>query len=301
MPASVTPKSEPGRSPTVCNSFSPAAWCLSLTPHGLIGWPRILGRDVYGAAMGEVDLHFRPSVPVFDANVALGRRHDRRVTADTVDALQAEMRRVGVGRALVYSAHSAAFDTGDGNDYLLEMVEGAGNLVPQLACSPAVEDLDRFAAQVDELSIRSVRMFPIEGGYPFRSWIVGPWMEWLASENLALWLPAHEVDPGELHDTLREHPGVAVVLSDVHYVHVPWIYPLLRSLPNVQVEISRFVVPDGMTTLIDAAGHERVLFGSRFPDSAMAPQLYNLHRCGLDEAVLAAVCAGNLDRLLSHG
>lgn len=251
--------------------------------------------------MGEVDLHFRPAVPVFDANVALGRRHDRRVTADTVDALQAEMSRVGVGRALVYSAHSAAFDTQDGNDYLLEMVEGAANLVPQLACSPPVDDLDVFAAQVGELGIKSVRMFPIEGGYPFRSWVVGPWMEWLASEGLALWLPAHEVDPGELHDTLREHPSVAVVMSDVHYVHVPWIYPLLRSLPNVHVEVSRFVLPDGMTTLIDAAGYQRVLFGSRFPDSAMAPQLYNLHRCGLDEDVLTAVCAGNLERLLSHG
>ena len=76
---------------------------------------------------------------------------------------------------------------------------------------------------------------------------------------------------------------------------------MLRSLPNVHVEVSRFVVPDGMTGLIDAAGHERVLFGSRFPDSSMAPQLYNLHRCGLDDAVLAAVCAGNLDRLLSQG
>ena len=251
--------------------------------------------------MGEVDLHFRPAVPVFDANVALGRRHDRRVTADTVDTLQSEMRRAGIDRALVYSAHSAAFDAHDGNDLLLEMVAGAGDLVPQLACSPASDDLDRFAAQVDELGVRSVRMFPVTGGYPFRSWGVGPWLEWLASEGLSLWLPAPEFDPGELYDTLVEHPGVSVVLSEVHYIHAPWISPMLRSLPNVNVEISRFVVPDGPTALIDAAGYERVLFGSRFPDSAMAPQLYNLHRCGLDEAVLAAVCAGNLERLLAHG
>ena len=79
--------------------------------------------------MGEVDLHFRPAVPVFDANVALGRRHDRRVTADTVDAVRAEMRRAGIGRALVYSAHSAAFDTRDGNDHLLEMLEA-----PVISC-----------------------------------------------------------------------------------------------------------------------------------------------------------------------
>ena len=43
---------------------------------------------------------------------------------------------------------------------------------------------------------------------------------------------------------------------------------------------------------------ERVLFGSRFPDSPMAPQLYNLERSGLEHSALEAICAGNLDRLL---
>ena len=30
----------------------------------------------------------------------------------------------------------------------------------------------------------------------------------------------------------------------------------------------------------------------------MAPQLYHLHRMGLDESTLKAICAGNLERLL---
>ena len=35
--------------------------------------------------MGKVDLNFMPNVPVFDANAALGRRHDKRVNVDTVE------------------------------------------------------------------------------------------------------------------------------------------------------------------------------------------------------------------------
>ena len=248
--------------------------------------------------MGQVDLDFKPSVPVFDANVALGRRHDRRVTSETGEQALAEMGRVGVARAVVYSHHGAAFDARDGNEYLLEMLTGTTGLVPQFVCNPTADDLDRFAAEVGEHGVRSVRMLPDAGGFPFRDWVVGEWLEWLASEGLPLWLPAFDFEPDQVHDTLRGHPRVDVVLSEVHYVHVPWVIPMVRSLSNVHVEVSRFVIPDGMPRLIEAAGHERVLFGSRFPDSPMAPQLYNLERSGLEHSALEAICAGNLDRLL---
>ena len=250
--------------------------------------------------MGQVDLHFKPSVPVFDANVALGRRHDRRVAVDTVEGTQAAMRRAGVARALVHSAHAVAFDAQDGNEYLLEMIRGESSLVPQLALDPNGHDLGSFAAETSELGVRSVRMLPASGHYPFKDWVVGPWLEWLASERLPLWVPAPEIDPAELHDTLKGHPQLAVVMCEVHYSHASWVFPLLRSLPNLHIEISRFVIPDGIARLLESVGHERVLFGSWFPDSPIAPQLYNLHRCGLGDQALEAVCAGNLQRLLSE-
>ncbi|MDP7579079.1 MAG: hypothetical protein QGF12_06035, partial [SAR202 cluster bacterium] len=81
--------------------------------------------------MGQVDLNFAPSVPVFDANIALGRRHDRPVTSETAEQALAEMGRVGIGRAVVYSAHGAAFDARDGNEYLLDILGDTSGLVPQ--------------------------------------------------------------------------------------------------------------------------------------------------------------------------
>lgn len=251
--------------------------------------------------MGQVDLDFKPSVPVFDANVALGRRHDRRVTSESAAQALAEMARIGIGRAVVYPAHGVAFDARDGNDYLVEMLSGTTGLVPQFVANPTADDLDRFAAEAGEHGVKSVRMLPDGGGYPFRDWTVGEWLEWLASEGMPLWLPASAFDPSEVHDTLRGHSQVNVVLSDVHYVHVPWVMSMVRSLPNVHIEVSRFVIPDGITKLIDTVGPERVLFGSRFPDSPIAAQLYSLERSGMDHATLKAVCAGNLERLLYQG
>ena len=64
--------------------------------------------------MGDVDLSVRPSVPVFDANVALGRRHDRRVAMNDVVGTLAEIDRTGVRRALVHVPHAAAYDSREG-------------------------------------------------------------------------------------------------------------------------------------------------------------------------------------------
>ena len=41
--------------------------------------------------MGKVDFNFKPAVPVFDANVELGRRHDQRNLKDTPEQLFEEM------------------------------------------------------------------------------------------------------------------------------------------------------------------------------------------------------------------
>ncbi len=76
-----------------------------------------------------------PAVPVFDANMALGRRHDRRVLFDTVDDALREMDRAGVQRALVYSTVAASDPIG-GNQRQEEVLANAPRLVPQWVCSP---------------------------------------------------------------------------------------------------------------------------------------------------------------------
>ena len=254
-----------------------------------------------------IDLDFRPQAPTFDANAALGRRHDRRVAVDDAAGLLAEMDRVGVERALVYAPHAAAFDSAEGNAGLLEVIGGEPRLVPQFVCNPAFDDLDEARAQIEAADVRAVRMLPMLHHYPFRSWVVGEWLDWLSVRRIPLWLPASyeanwhdetDLDPHEVHETVRQFPDLVVVLCEVHYRQASWAPPLLRSLSNLSIEVSRYVIADGIAQLLEDVGPERVLFGSRFPEQAIAPQLYHLHRLGLNDADLRAVCGGNLARLL---
>ena len=258
--------------------------------------------------MGEVDLDFEPTVPVFDANVALGRRHDKPVPVDTARGVLRVMDDSGVGRALVYAPHAATYDPRDGNAMLVEQIGGEPRLVPQFVCSPIFDRLDDFADEVEAAGVRSVRMLPGLHSYPFRDWVVGPWLDWMADTRTPVWLHTQwqtslsggdSLDPRDVYETLQARPDVTGVLSEVKYDDISWALSLLRSLPNLYIEISRFVVGGGIEYLLEAAGEARILFGSRFPDSAMALHLYGLHRSGLSDDALRAICAGNLERLLA--
>ena len=249
--------------------------------------------------MGQVDFHFKPIVPVFDAHVMLGRRYDRPVAVDTVDGTLEAMTKAGIDRALVHCPHAADVSPRDGNEMVIEMTAGHPSLVPQFVCNPTFDSLDTFAAQVGELGIRSVRVAPVLHGFPFRDWVLGPWLDWLAAERIPLWIDVTQFEQVDLHDTMERHPDVNVVLSEAHHGHTSWVLALLRSLPNLYIEISRFSIADGIARLRDAVGDERILFGSRFPDSSMPPQLYVLHHNDLPTETLRAMCAGNLERLLA--
>ena len=261
--------------------------------------------------MGKIDLDFRPAVPVFDANMALGRRHDRRVLFDTVEDALREMDRAGVERALVYSPVSSS-DAVGGNRQLQNLLANEPRLVPQLVCSPVRDAVEPFAEGMEAGRASSMRMLPAVHGYPFLPWAVGEWLEWASSARVPIWLPVNygaprrrevrryieEFDPSALYDTMTAFPNVTVVLTEVQYPQAPWAMALLKALPNLHIELSRFVSTDGVARLLRIVGESRILFGSRFPDSPLAAQLYHLHRYGLPESTLAAICAGNLDRLL---
>jgi predicted TIM-barrel fold metal-dependent hydrolase len=256
--------------------------------------------------MGKVDLHFQPTVPVFDANMHLGRPHDRRVTVHTAEGTLEAMKKAGVGKALVHHPHADFRDSHDGNGWLMELIEGEPAFVPQFVCNPSFDNLDEFAAEVEEHGVRSVRLVPTYHMYPFRDWVLGRWLEWFADQDLAVWIQvnpdsnqSNSFDPSAVHDTIKDHPNLKFVLSEFHYQIALWVYPFLRSLPNVYAECSKFISTNWVPEMIEVSSVDRVLYGSGFPTESLAPQLYTIHRSGLSDEDLAAVCGGNLERLLN--
>ena len=248
--------------------------------------------------MGEVDIDFKSSVPVFDCNVSLGRVHTRRLVVDTPEETISAMDHVGVKSALIHNPYGVNHDAVDGNKKLMESIKGIPRFIPQFTCNPATFDLDSFSENVEINNVKALRMEPSKQKFPFVDWIVGDCMKWIVKKQLTLFIPVTDFNPDEFYNTIKLFPNVKVVLCDLHYSHVPWALPLLKSLPNLYVEISKFSISDSLVRLLNIVGETRILYGSKFPHQPMGPQLYSLHRWGISESTLKVICSENLERIL---
>jgi hypothetical protein len=246
-------------------------------------------------------LNFHPRVPVFDANVRVGDRHDEPSPCPDRAALLAEMDRHGVARALIYHAQSEEISALDGNRFLESWLGNDGRLVPQWSAIPTPESLAQIQRLYAQGRVSSVRLFETwPDGAPFRPWVFGNLLNWLQAQRIPVWIPLPKIDPDDLVSTLQQFPGLVTVLVGAHYVHHLLVRPLLKTLPTAHLELSRYEPIGGVEALCREFGAERLIYGSWYWRYAMGPMLYYLHQTHLSEAELALVCAGNLERILGQ-
>lgn len=246
-------------------------------------------------------LTFCPRVPVFDANVRVGDRHDEPAPFRDRAGLLAELDRHGVARAMVYHALTEEISPLEGNQFLEEWLGNDGRLVPQWSIIPGAATVAQIQALHDAGRVTSVRLHNTRSaGLPFRPWAYDELLAWLSVRRIPLWIPLPDHEADELVTTLQGHPALVTVLVGAHYVHHLQIRPMLQRLPNAHLELSRYEPLGEIEALRDEFGAQRLLYGSWYWRYAMGPMLFYLHHTSLSDAELALVCAGNLERILGR-
>tara|TARA_B100001013_G_scaffold233918_1_gene143870 strand:+ start:1670 stop:2428 length:759 start_codon:yes stop_codon:yes gene_type:complete len=244
-------------------------------------------------------LSFQAKVPVFDANVGVGHRHDRISPFENATELLAEMERHGVGRALIYHVQGERLSTLDGNNWLEPWIKGNPELYPQWVVGATADGLDQLRQLHTEGKVTNVRLHnTIECRVPFVDWIYGELLEWLSVQRIPLWVSLADTPPVEIMETLRRYPDLVTVLIGAHYTHSLMVRPLLRYLPNAHLELSRYENLRNLLKLKEEFGPERFVYGSFYPRYAMGPMLFSIHHLGLNQSELMAFCSGNLERIL---
>ncbi|MBI2501896.1 MAG: hypothetical protein HYW07_01520 [Candidatus Latescibacteria bacterium] len=248
-----------------------------------------------------VSLNFKARVPVFDANVGVGHRHDRVSPFDSPDELLEEMARHGVDRALIYHLQGEILSPIEGNEALGRWAAGRAEFSLQWTLGPTPDSLRQLQQLRASGQLHSARLSCTgPSGIPFSEWIYGEALAWLAAERIPLWISLADTPAAELMETLNLFPELATVLLGGHYSHALLLRPLLRRLPKAHLELSRYECLGEVEELLGEFGASRLLYGSFYPRYAMGPMLYYLHHLRCGDAELAALCAGNLERLLGR-
>ena len=114
-----------------------------------------------------------------------------------------------------------------------------------------------------------------------------------------LWVAWDDVTPDDFVRTIRQFEQLQVVVTGLHFSQHVFVRPVMRLLPNVTLELSRYEALCGVENLVDEFGPRRFVYGSGYPEYAMGPVLFALHQMALSDEDLAAICNGNLQRFLT--
>ena len=246
-------------------------------------------------------LNFKARVPVIDANIGVGHRHDRPHPTPDGQSLKAEMNRHGVDRAVIYQVQGESISQIDGNQELTSWPADDSFFEPQWLAGPSRRSIDQLQKLHAAGRVSSVRMNDSSAWNPFVHWIYRELLEWLQAEQIPLWVSVADIDGSDLLATLTPFPDLVTVLVGAHYTHALWVRPLLKNLSHAHLELSRYEVLGEVEALRNEFGIERLLYGSFFPRYQMGPVLFYLHHLDFSEDELAAVCAGNVERILQPG
>ena len=247
-------------------------------------------------------LNFQSWVPVFDANIGVGHRHNRPAPFEDAAGLQKEMQRHGVERALIYQIQGESISPLDGNVALAQWADAEGRFSLQYVAGPSTRSLQQLQDLHAVSKLQSVRLNNTDTHLnPLVEWTYGDLLEWLTAERIPLWVSLADSDTREVMAVLKLFPDLPSVLVGAHYSHALFVRALLQNLPNAHLELSRYEVLGEVEALAAEFGHERLIYGSFYPRYAMGPMLYYLHNIPFSDAELAAICAGNLERILGEG
>lgn len=203
----------------------------------------------------------------------------------------------GVRRACVVSARGALFDHFEGNDETLAWCREQPRFIPV-----GTIDLRRFQGYREEIQrlteagVRLWRLFPEYQGWTPDQAVLRRVLDALESVGAVLFLSGQ---PSAVASAVAG-TGVTTILG-LHFYQAGDFLALLEEGSNLYVSTRLLHGPGAVNVLVEAMGHQRLVFGSGAPLSSMGSALRCLEVAALSDEQRAAILGGNLQRLLAEG
>lgn len=240
----------------------------------------------------------------FDCDTRIGDtlRGSRPGTAE----LLAEMDRCGIERALVGHNNWAFGALDDTNGEVAEAVAaGAGRLTGVWCilptCCGECPPPEKWFADMRRNNIGAITLYPEEHRYELSRLSLGGIMTAAAARRVPVILDFF----GEKYDLLYEFmelfpETVCIARGAYKFGCDRYLRPLLETYAGFRFAFSGYWVPEGIRDLAEKFGAERLLFGSGFPLLNPGSAMLQLRHSGLNDADVARIAAGNLEKLLSE-
>jgi len=225
----------------------------------------------------------------------------------TPAALLAEMDHSGIARALTW--HRDAWERGfqAGNARIIEDTLEHPRLMPVLtfvpSCCDEMPTLDEFLALICGTGTKAVRAFPVQHCFCLDSVACGDLLSCFTAFGIPLLVPFAEFRQGwpEIYALLRNYPALTLIVTETGcWGEDRYFRPLMKRYPNFHISMNRLETAGQLASLVNAVGHEHILFGSGLPRNYAGGFILSLLRAPISDEAREAIAHGNLERLLAE-
>lgn len=245
----------------------------------------------------------------FDANVMIGRPMvppaGTLPLPATAPELLAAMNGYGVDRALVWHVATRDAAVPVGNRLLTEVLGTGGDRL--VGCWGFLPDVEGDATSGEPLfktmlaaRVRALRCWPGKNRFLLNRESCDRTLAGLQERAIPLFVPVPSANDWQMvYNLLRDYPRLPCVVTEVGLWGVDrYVRPLFEHYPNVRMELSEYLVAGGIAPLVGQYGHDRLLFGSGFPQYHAGGAMLMVRHAPIPEAAQRAIAGGTLARLL---
>jgi predicted TIM-barrel fold metal-dependent hydrolase len=243
----------------------------------------------------------------FDCNAFFGLPMQRPLLpVATADDLLKEMDKAGIGKSLVWHISQHDYSPIAGNSILAESIShherllGCWTLVPNQARE--LPEPGELFKEMKRSGIYALRTFPRSHKFLLNSVSMGDILEAMVERKVPLLLSLiRGMDWQEIYYILSEFPDLVCVICD----HGCWgmdrlFRPLIERYANVYIDTAQYLLDGGIESFVEDYGHERILFGSGFPERYYGGLMLQIAHSDISNDACEAIAGGNLERIISE-
>jgi len=113
------------------------------------------------------------------------------------------------------------------------------------------------------------------------------------------WHDRFYISLDKIKELLDDYKNVKVIINGINYSEILKIIKLFKDADNVYFDISFFQSLDGVETLIDVFGDDRIVFGTGAPINNPLPSILKIKYANVSKTSLEKVSYGNILNLLN--
>jgi len=224
----------------------------------------------------------------------------------SVGELAQKMEANGIAEALVYHSVASGHNVMDGNRLLADEIAPFPNLKPVWAIMPHhtgdFPPPDELRDLLKQNNVRTVILSPGRNASRFSldELTCGKLFDMLSECKIPMLLDNQSVSWGGLYGISKNHPGLKIIITNVHYGASMQIYPVLEACKNLRIETIGFKTFGGIEEVCRKYGADRLIFGSSMPIFSNAGAAGMIRYARISDEQKQMIAAKNLQNLLEE-